>query len=159
MASAMPCASSCRHVNRCKYDRIRHVKDAVPPAATLVVSPAAALPGDSARLTLLPWFQSQCATRWHWMEWKPLKYSKHCVYFSQAGSRSNTACRSAMPASRMLCAAQIPQDTALISVIHHPACCMPVMTSDSKCSLLSAFAVSIQLRDSHRIVSVAGWSG
>ena len=41
--------------------------------------------------TRRPWFHSQWATLWHWMDWKPLKYRRHCVYLSHAGSRSYTA--------------------------------------------------------------------
>mmetsp|Transcript_21868 Transcript_21868/g.65432 ORF Transcript_21868/g.65432 Transcript_21868/m.65432 type:complete len:313 (-) Transcript_21868:708-1646(-) len=48
-----------------------------------------------------PLLASQWATRWHWIAWKPLKYSKHWLYFSHAGSRSTQASKSATAASTM----------------------------------------------------------
>ena len=57
-------------------------------------------------LTLLLFCQSQWFRRWHWMAWKPLKYSMHCENFSQAGSLSTQDCRSASHASKIVCSSK-----------------------------------------------------
>mmetsp|Transcript_27130 Transcript_27130/g.88992 ORF Transcript_27130/g.88992 Transcript_27130/m.88992 type:complete len:270 (-) Transcript_27130:94-903(-) len=80
-----------------------------------------------------PFSQSQCDTRCAWSAWNPLKKRRGCVYFSHAGSRSKTACKSARAASAIL---------GSLSKASRKSCCSCVLSSVESPSLLARVKAS-----------------